>query len=208
MTLLRDLDDRAFWAVNDFAVHTPWLQQAMVAFAKYGVVLFGLLLLAGVLAARHGSAHTLAGASWAPLAVLLAVALNQPLGHLVHESRAYVAHPDAFRLAGITADFSFPSDHAVMAGSTAAALWLISRRLGSVAAVLALLMAFARVYIAAHYPWDVVGGLTFGALVALLGWLVVRVPMTAVTARMRDLPGLRRIAGCHVPSPGEVQDAR
>ena len=126
----------------------------------------------------------------------------------MHESRPYVAHPDALRPAGITTDFSFPSDHAVMAGSTAAAIWLISRRLGSVAAVLALLMAFTRVYIAAHYPWDVVGGLALGCLVALLGWLVLRVPLTAATARMRELPGLRRIAGRHIRPVAPVQDAR
>lgn len=205
MTLLRDLDDRVFWAVNHVASRTHWLHQIALAFAKYGVVLFGLLLVAGLLMARRGSSRTLAGAVWAPLAVLLAVAVNQPLGHLVHESRPYVTHPNAVRLAGITTDFSFPSDHAVMAGSTAAALWLISRRLGSVAAVLALLMAFTRVYIAAHYPWDVLGGLALGCLVALLGWVVFRVPLTAMTARMREVPGLRRMVGRRVR---QVQDAR
>jgi len=195
MTLLRHLDDRVFWAVNHVASRTPWLHQIALAFAKYGVVLFALLLVAGLLMARHRSSRTLAAAIWAPVAVLLAVAVNQPLGDLVDESRPYVTHPSALRLAAVTADFSFPSDHAVMAGSAAAALWLISRRLGSVAAVLALLMAFTRVYIAAHYPWDVVGGLAVGCAVALLGWVALRVPLTSVTARLRELPGLRIVFG-------------
>ncbi len=57
-----------------------------------------------------------------------------------------------------------------MAGAVAAGLWLLDRRLGAVATLSALVMAFARVYIAAHYPHDVLVGLAFGAAVALVGW--------------------------------------
>src|SRR5206468_11785663 len=95
-------------------------------------------------------------------------------------------------LATRSSDFSFPSDHAVMAGAAAAALWLVSRALGALATVAALVMAFARVYIAAHYPWDVAAGLVVGALVALLGWLLLRRLLTVVTGWLRARPGLRQ----------------
>jgi membrane-associated phospholipid phosphatase len=85
-----------------------------------------------------------------------------------------------------------------MAGAAAAGLWLVSRRLGLIAVVAAVVMAFARVYIAAHYPWDVVAGLVLGALVALIGWALLRVPLTAVTGRLRQRPGLRQT----FPRPG------
>ena len=78
-----------------------------------------------------------------------------------------------------------------MAGAVAAGLLLVSRRLGLVAAVAALLMAFSRVYIAAHYPWDVLAGLALGAAVAPLGWLLLRRPLTALTGWLRSLPGVR-----------------
>ena len=93
----------------------------------------------------------------------------------------------------MTTDFSFPSDHAVMAGAVAAGLLLAHRRLGAVAVVAAVLMAFSRVYIAAHYPWDVVAGLLLGAAVALLGWLLLAMPLTALTRWLRTLPGLRAV---------------
>jgi membrane-associated phospholipid phosphatase len=80
-----------------------------------------------------------------------------------------------------------------MAGAAAAGLWLVSRRLGAVATVAALLMAASRVYICAHYPWDVVVGLLVGAAVSLLGWVLLARPLTALTGRLRRLPPLRQV---------------
>jgi membrane-associated phospholipid phosphatase len=191
MTTLRALDDRLLLDVNSFARSTGWLHGAVTGYATYGVVLFGLLLVAGVLLARRGSNRALAAAGWAPVAMLLAVAVNQPIGSAIHEARPYTTHPHLLVLASRTSDFSFPSDHAVMAGAAAAGLLIASRRLGLVAAVAALVMAAARVYIAAHYPWDVVAGLALGAAVAVLGWLLLHRPLIALAAWLREAPPLR-----------------
>ena len=67
-----------------------------------------------------------------------------------------------------SADYSFPSDHAVMAGAVTAGILLAHRTLGLVSAALALLMAATRVYVGAHFPLDVVAGLAVGAAVALV----------------------------------------
>ena len=55
------------------------------------------------------------------------------------------------------------------------------------------LMAFARVYIGAHYPWDVLGGLALGTALVLLSWLMLRQPLTSLTAWLRRQPGLRAV---------------
>jgi membrane-associated phospholipid phosphatase len=190
---LRTLDDRLFIAVNDWARHTPTLHAWLLGYATYGVVLFAALMLGALVTARHRSSRDLAATGWVPLAMLIAVALNQPIGRLVGEARPYAAHPGILRLADVTTDFSFPSDHAVMAGAVAAGLLLAHRRLGIAAVVAALLMAYSRVYIAAHYPWDVLAGLLVGAAVALAGWALLRVPLTALTEWLRSLPGLRAV---------------
>lgn len=106
---------------------------------------------------------------------MIAVGLNEPLAGAFAEGRPHPTRPDLLPLGSRSSDFSFPSNHAVMAG-----------------AVAAVLMAFARVYVGVHYPWDVAAGLVFGALVALLGWTLLRVPLTTVTGWLRDRPGLRQ----------------
>ena len=193
MNRLRQLDDHLFFAINSFARRTPGLHAPFLAYAKYGMALFALLLLAGVLIARRDQARVLAAAGWACVATLLVVGLNQPVGHLFAEARPYATHPQILRLADVTTDFSFPSDHAVIVGAVATGLLLVNRRLGLLAALAAALMAFARVYIGAHYPWDVLGGLVLGGAVVLLGWLLLRHPLTNLTTWLRRQPGLRAV---------------
>jgi len=209
MSTLRLLDDRLLLDVNSFARATGWLHAVVVGYAKFGVVLFALLLLAGLVVGRGRPSRTLAAAGWACLATLVAVAVNQPVGNLVDEARPYARHPHLLVLASRTSDFSFPSDHAVMAGAVAAGLLLVSRRLGLVAVAAAVLMAFARVYIAAHYPWDVVAGLLLGVVVALGGWALLRVPLTRLTGSLRRQPGLRQaFPASPAGSVGRTQPAR
>ena len=180
-----------FGQVNEFARDTGWLHAPVQAYAAYGVVIFAALLVLGWWTTRDRGARTTAAALWAGAGTLLAVAVNQPLVAGVHEARPYTTHPGILVLARRSGDFSFPSDHAVMAGATAAGLWLVSRRLGAIATAAALLMGFARVYVAAHYPHDVIAGLALGAGVVLLGWVLVAVPLTRLVealARTRLRP--------------------
>ena len=191
MTASGDASD--FLRVNDFARHTTWLHGTAVAYATYGVLLFGVLLLAGWLLARraHG-VRTMARALLAPVGVLLAVAVNQPIVHAVNEPRPFTALPHVLVLVKRSVDASFPSDHATMAGAVAAGLLLVSLRLGVVAVIAGLLMAFTRVYVGAHYPVDVLAGLAVGAIagsaVVLLGQgLVVRFVSWGLSTRLRPL---------------------
>jgi len=134
-----------FNEVNDLARHTGWLHAPILGYATYGLGVFAVLLMGGWWFARRRSPRRVAAAVWAGAATLAAVGLNQLLVAYFHEARPYTDLPGAFVLAHRTSDFSFPSDHAVMAGAAAAGLWLVSRKLGAVATAAALALAFSRV---------------------------------------------------------------
>jgi undecaprenyl-diphosphatase len=178
--------DDAFQQVNEFARSTGWLHAPVTAYAKYGIVLFAVLLLIGWWLARSGPARTMAAALLAPISTVLAVAINQPIVKHVAEARPYVVHPAALVLVSKSADASFPSDHATMAGAVAVGLFFVSWRLGVVAAICAVMMAASRVYVGAHYPQDVVAGLALGGVVALLVYLALRSPTIWLVKRLRD----------------------
>ena len=84
-------------------------------------------------AVRADDQRAVAATLWAPLGALLALGLNQPLGRLVGEPRPYDVLSHVLVLTHHTSDFSFPSDHAVMAGAVAAGVLLVHRNLGLVA---------------------------------------------------------------------------
>ena len=178
-----------FASVNAFARATPWLHAPMRAYAEYGVVLFAALLLLSWWSARgEGSLRRVAASLWAPLGVLVALALNQVLVARFAEARPFTVLPHALVLVSRSSDYSFPSDHAVMAGAAAAGVLLVHRRLGLVTAGLAVLMAFTRVYVGAHFPLDVVVGLGVGALVVVCGWLLLGGLMTRAVALLARTP--------------------
>jgi len=174
--------------VNSLQTHTAWAHAALRNYAQMGVALFGLAILVGWWLARlRRRVEPMAAVVWAPIAVAGSLGVNQALGHLVDRARPYVTHPGVHLLVARTHDFSFPSDHAAAAAAVAAALWFVDRRLGMSTAALALVMAFARVYVGAHYPGDAGAGLVIGAVVATGLWPVCRRATMPVLARLRTV---------------------
>ncbi|HWU22570.1 MAG TPA: phosphatase PAP2 family protein [Nocardioides sp.] len=178
-----------FRDVNRFAIHTGWLHTPARLFAQYGVAVFAaLLLVSWLLARRTGEPRRVAAALWGPFGVLVAVGLNQPISNAVAEARPYTVFPHALTLVARSTDFSFPSDHSVMAGAAAVGVLLANRRLGLVTAALAVLMAVTRVYVGAHWPLDVVAGLAIGAGFALAAYAIVRPLLVRIVERLGSTP--------------------
>lgn len=173
--LLPGVQESWFKGINDLTRSTPWLHAPARLYAEYGVVLFGvILLLSWWFARREGNLAKVAASLWAPVGMMIAIGINQFLVAAFSESRPFTVLPHAMTLMSHSADPGFPSDHAVMAGAVAAGVLLVHRRLGLVTTVLALLIAFARVYVGVHWPLDVIAGLIVGALVSLASYALVR----------------------------------
>ena len=188
------MDWSLFHGINDFAARTGWAHGFMRSYAKYGVVIFAvLLLLAGLMSLQQGP-KALARTTWAACAALVALVVNQPIANAVDRARPYAAHPNVHLLVSRSADPAFMSDHSVVAGAIAAGLCFISWRLGIVAVAAAVFMAFARVYVGAHYPGDVLAGLAFGALIASAGVPLADRLLTPIFRRILATPIGRRFA--------------
>jgi membrane-associated phospholipid phosphatase len=185
------MDSRIFRWINRLANRTGWAHGAFTAFAKYGIVLFAALLLVAYIDGRQrADLRAVAGSIWAAGSALVALGIGQLIGGAIDRARPYDAMKGVHVLVARTTDFSFPSDHATVAGAVALGLLLTNRRWGSIAVVLAVVMAFTRVYVGAHYPSDVLAGLALGALVALGGRFVV-VPVLVRGARRLTHTALR-----------------
>ena len=70
-------------------------------------------------------------------------------------------------------DFSFPSGHTIASFEAATALMIRNRKLGIPAMVLAVLIAFSRLYLYVHYPTDVLASVVLGIGIAFLGCFLV-----------------------------------
>jgi membrane-associated phospholipid phosphatase len=179
------MDTTIFRWVNNLAGHVGWLDSAMKFYASNGIVLFAaLLLLAFLRARRRANLPAVASAIWAGVAPLVALSVALVVGGWVNRARPYTTLANVHLLLDKTADFSFPSDHATTVSAVAAGLLIGHRRLGTIAAAGAVLMAFARVYSGVHYPGDVTAGLTIGTVVALVGSRVAVPLITKLLGRL------------------------
>ena len=184
---MNSIDRNLYKAMNRLADHTTWAHGAVRLFAKDGIVVFAVLLLVSWWLGRISLSpiRTVGQAVWAGAGALLALAVNQPIGSAIGRSRPYDTIANMHLLVDKTKDFSFPSDHATIAGAVAAGLFLAHRRLGIAAIVAAFAMAFARVYVGAHYPGDVTAGLVLGSTVTVafsrLGARILEPVLTAIS---------------------------
>ena len=173
------MDQEVFQWINRLADRSTWAHCAFTTYAKTGIVVFAALLAVSYIDARHyGNHRQLAGTVWTGAAALVALGIGQLIGNAVDRIRPYETITGVHLLVSRTTDFSFPSDHATVAGAVAAGLFLANRKWGTIAIVAAVLMAFARVYVGAHYPGDVLGGLALGGAVAIGGSYMI-VPIFA-----------------------------
>ena len=99
-------------------------------------------------------------------AILIAESVTGALKQWVERDRPPVADPEPETLVDLPATFSFPSGHAAVSFACATVLALAVPRLRWPLYGLAALIAFSRVYVGVHFPFDVLAGAAIGVAIA------------------------------------------
>ena len=69
-------------------------------------------------------------------------------------------------------DFSFPSGHTIASFEASVVLLKNSKKMGIPAMILAVLIAFSRLYLYVHYPTDVIASIILGTIFGIIGYWV------------------------------------
>lgn len=93
------------------------------------------------------------------------VLCNGVLKHLFARTRPCDVNAAVELLIARPVDFSFPSGHTAASFASVSALYFAGeKRLFRFAFVLAVLIAFSRLYLYVHYPTDILGGIVIGVI--------------------------------------------
>lgn len=183
------MDADLYREIADAAHNTPmWLQHLAEIWTEAGLLLYGVLFVAAWWRRRRSEPGAFAIAVLAPLATAVAYVCSELLKSAVDEERPCRAVADA--TAPLVdcpphGDWSFPSNHATIAGAATVALALTWRGILWLTVPMALLMAFSRVFVGVHYPHDTVAGLALGTLVAFTFVRLTTRPAAQVAEAMR-----------------------
>ena len=100
---------------------------------------------------------------------------NLCLKPLFARTRPYDWNPDVVLLIEKLHDFSFPSGHTLASFEAAGVLMFTHRKtLGYPALVIAILVAFSRLYLYVHYPTDVLASVVLGLLFAFISCRIIK----------------------------------
>ena len=156
-------------------IHNPVLDTLMSAITRLGDAGIFWILLCAVLLILPRTRKS--GAILMAALLVDLVVCNGILKPLVHRIRPFDVKTGVELLVNRPTDYSFPSGHTAASFASVMALYLAGeKKLWIPTLVLAVLIAFSRLYLYVHYPTDVLGGITVGAAAGALGyWLVKKV---------------------------------
>ncbi|UNJ81272.1 phosphatase PAP2 family protein [Metabacillus dongyingensis] len=176
-----EADYEWFKLINSKVQQYPLLDNIMIFFAEYVQYAFVLLILMLWLLNKSNFRVI---AFQAMFSFTLAYSINRIIELFIYRERPFISH-EIIQLVEHSANSSFPSDHATSAIAIAVTLWLSSHHFKYTWFILAVVIAFSRIWVGVHYPLDVVAGILNGVIIALFThYLLFKVkPITLLIER-------------------------
>ena len=108
-------------------------------------------------------------------ALLLGVLIGEVgIKNIVARERPFVVNTDIVLNIAQPSGYSFPSGHTCSSFAAATTLFMNNKKIGIVAYIIALLIAFSRLYNYVHFPSDVLCGMILGITVAIISVTIFR----------------------------------
>lgn len=153
-------------------IHTPLLDKILAFITSLGNAGIIWIVLAVFLLILPKTRKT--GIIVAAALLMDLILCNLILKNLVARVRPYDVNTAIAILIKKPLDFSFPSGHTAASFAAMTALFLAKMKKAWIAAlVLAVLIAFSRLYFYVHYPTDVLGGAVVGILSGIIGYAII-----------------------------------
>ncbi len=147
------------------------MHQLVIYIAKYLIIEVGLVVL--VVLMRLKGRRQLQLLATIVTGGIIAYLLAKLGSHLFYDPRPFVAghFTPYFSHAN---DNGFPSDHTLLAGLLAFAVWPFRHWTAVAILIMALLIGGSRVIAGVHHGLDIIGALIFAGVGAAIGWYVVQ----------------------------------
>ena len=156
--------------INASAGHYPLLNDVGIVLAKYAPEIWAAIFLLMWFWPPLRQTRSRRAVVYAVAAGALALVVNVLISHVApYRPRPFVVEPHTVHaLITHARDNSFPSDHAAGSFGFAIGLMYAGASDGILALLLALAVAWARVFVGVHWPTDVIAGGVVGVVIGLL----------------------------------------
>ena len=163
-------------------IRKDWLDPIVIFITHLGKAGIAWILLIMVLLVIKKTRRV--GIACAMALVINVILCNFIIKPLIARPRPYDLYEQIICIVKPQWDYSFPSGHTWSGISSALIILMDNRRRGIAAMIMAVVIAFSRLYLYVHFPSDVLAGAVFGVLMALLTEKIVEKYLPKMPAKV------------------------